>query len=1097
MNIKSKTKYILFIIPILAVIFAFLLFNNIESDAADSFSVLLSNPVWEYDEFTYSSVTVDTNSTYVKNISVYVENGSISSLPSGVDWHTDLDKGGTGLHKTAICSLPGLTNNTDEIIKIIKNIKFKLDSYNTQIKVTVIIDGHDTSLPSVNGYTVTRGADNHYYLFVPEILDWTEAYNAAKSLQFMGMKGYLVTITSAEEDRLLDNITTLGAWAGASRVPLSLPDSKFNQDTVWSEFGDADSQADLTQTGWKWVCGPESGSSIKITGSWSDVKDLIYDPNGDPSYSNSHYTGYSNWNRNTTDPDSAEFRGNEPNNFHAGADPLGEYCMSVHYHDNGEAGAGILGWNDLPNHSANDFETYISGYFVEFDGLDVTQPTTADIISPVDYPSHIWHYTPQLDGDGNIIKIKITCDEPSHNKCIYDDTVPHYSTLNIDCPDITYKAAPYDSSAVKLLRNGEVQDNSTLSVIGITPGSIQYSGTALDGTPYGPSTTAPKYAGSYTAQATFNCNGTNYTTTSDFQITQTTLTIKLDDQTVDIGQNISSTTADIKQITGLKGSDSVTDIDIIADTSTVGSHDITENSSNAANIVIKSGSADVTFNYDIVIEPGTATVKAMVPNLETGASASAITYGQTLQDSTITGTVTDPYTGTAITGTFTWDTPAIYPEVSDSNTTDYDATFTPNDSASYESIPLKLKLTVHPKDIASSDINRTISLNMNNIPSVELKDSQINNTTLTAADFSVSYVKEGKKIKVTITGKGNYTGSFSVYVNAHTWTGRIESDIVVDSSADKLSPSVSAFSQANGMKLLTEKLKNPANTAEQTAKDIVDDIKSTGNSTDGDFNALIQITVKDAQTSATAAEKSCAISTVGAPAAGQSLTVPASAAIGLYFDISMQIEYKVVDQTVTPATDLVNKTEAITDISDAAVTDGGFMETVRITVPDELRPAEGYTRTYYIIRVHDDGSGTLKADVLLLSRSGYNLTFKTDLFSVYALAYVETEDTPDDQPATPGKKPGKNPDKKDTTDKDGTGGSKDSTGKTGADKKGTSQQSTSKSDSSKENGTSTQVSAPRTGDAGYVFPGIVLLILGFCMLIAVCALESQKRKDNA
>ena len=50
--------------------------------------------------------------------------------------------------------------------------------------------------------------------------------------------------------------------------------------------------------------------------------------------------------------------------------------------------------------------------------------------------------------------------------------------------------------------------------------------------------------------------------------------------------------------------------------------------------------------------------------------------------------------------------------------------------------------------------------------------------------------------------------------------------------------------------------------------------------------------------------------------------------------------------------------------------------------------AEGYNRTYYIIRVHDEKVGILNAT---LNEDG-TVSFKTDKFSTYTLAYVDTKE---------------------------------------------------------------------------------------------------------
>ena len=66
-----------------------------------------------------------------------------------------------------------------------------------------------------------------------------------------------------------------------------------------------------------------------------------------------------------------------------------------------------------------------------------------------------------------------------------------------------------------------------------------------------------------------------------------------------------------------------------------------------------------TSNYeDITLTVNVSAVNQITPVPEDGTiSASEITYGQALSDSAITGTMKDPATGVAVDGTFTWDTP--------------------------------------------------------------------------------------------------------------------------------------------------------------------------------------------------------------------------------------------------------------------------------------------------------------------------------------------------------------------------------------------------------------------------------------------------------
>ena len=86
------------------------------------------------------------------------------------------------------------------------------------------------------------------------------------------------------------------------------------------------------------------------------------------------------------------------------------------------------------------------------------------------------------------------------------------------------------------------------------------------------------------------------------------------------------------------------------------------------------------------------------PIITTLPTASSITYGQTLNDSTISSGVAK-VGSTVVSGTFTWRDTTIAPEVKDSETTQYEVVFTPNDTASYENATCKVTLTVYAKNL--------------------------------------------------------------------------------------------------------------------------------------------------------------------------------------------------------------------------------------------------------------------------------------------------------------------------------------------------------------------------------------------------------------
>lgn len=75
-----------------------------------------------------------------------------------------------------------------------------------------------------------------------------------------------------------------------------------------------------------------------------------------------------------------------------------------------------------------------------------------------------------------------------------------------------------------------------------------------------------------------------------------------------------------------------------------------------------------------------------VPTISEAPTASDLTYGQTLSESTLTG-------GAASTdGTFTWAKADTRPEVKDSYVTEYEVVFTPTDTVNWGNAAAQAKV---------------------------------------------------------------------------------------------------------------------------------------------------------------------------------------------------------------------------------------------------------------------------------------------------------------------------------------------------------------------------------------------------------------------
>ena len=100
----------------------------------------------------------------------------------------------------------------------------------------------------------------------------------------------------------------------------------------------------------------------------------------------------------------------------------------------------------------------------------------------------------------------------------------------------------------------------------------------------------------------------------------------------------------------------------------------------------------------------------------TAPSASAITYGQKLENSSLTG-------GSAsVAGSFTWDAKDTKPLVSDSNHTEYDVVFTPTDS-NYAPVTCKVKLTVNKAEVTPPTIQSKVYNSKTQTADLTIEDS--------------------------------------------------------------------------------------------------------------------------------------------------------------------------------------------------------------------------------------------------------------------------------------------------------------------------------------------------------------------------------------
>ena len=256
----------------------------------------------------------------------------------------------------------------------------------------------------------------------------------------------------------------------------------------------------------------------------------------------------------------------------------------------------------------------------------------------------------------------------------------------------------YDGTEKKA---GTAIDSGNTGIETIPENAITYA-TVTNGTPSTYSTTAPKNAGTYKAKLTLGTGDNIVSIEINFTIEISSIT---DKKTVEIkrgnsvsvdGSNVLTYGEKVSKLTLVNtvfveaGTDDV----IEGILSWSNPDEIPAAGTTQAGWVFKP--ADST-NYAELTGTAAITVAKATPVIAEKPTATALTYGQNLSDSTLTGGKAAYQTadGTEITGTFAWKNGSSKPTAADSQKTEYDVTFTPSDKDNYNAVDTKLILTVN------------------------------------------------------------------------------------------------------------------------------------------------------------------------------------------------------------------------------------------------------------------------------------------------------------------------------------------------------------------------------------------------------------------
>ncbi|MGD9676926.1 MAG: InlB B-repeat-containing protein [Vulcanibacillus sp.] len=306
------------------------------ADSSPEKSIVFGTPVLSEGKFTYPDLTLSPSAEIVYSAKVSIDNGMVS-VAEDVGHKVVYDSANT----TAIINF-GASGLPLAGVQTLLQTKtsFTVTPSNEYPSVTIELDGNVTSLPVGTQIYVgdgTKGLKGHYYIYVSASKDWNAAYNAAKEYRYMGMRGYLATITSAEEGDIFGDILggiTDPSWTGGTLLKQVIE-------------GNYDSNAWVITSAsdyfWRWVCGPEAGR--KFYYGWTTAETSTVNSAGQMT----EYFG--------GDPLYTSWSPGEPNHNADGFNVNGE--LKVEFHSSKY-------WNDrAPNVTL--------GYFVEFGGYPEDQ----------------------------------------------------------------------------------------------------------------------------------------------------------------------------------------------------------------------------------------------------------------------------------------------------------------------------------------------------------------------------------------------------------------------------------------------------------------------------------------------------------------------------------------------------------------------------------------------------------------------------------------------------------------------------------------------------------------------------------------------------
>lgn len=297
----------------------------------------------------------------------------------------------------------GLTES--QVQSIIRSATFCLPSADMVKNITVMVDG------SVTPSQVFYFPDNeHYFIFMKydttttttadASLTWIDCYNRAKSMNYMGRKGYLATVTSADEDIFLSRVCNAVAWLGGTRINHGADDGALHYASFDTDHMTMDDTATYHCDKWYWACGPEKGKIFfpyarrpeSFVGN-ADAYKALTDDHGQPIYSNWTVGGEPNLGLNPTNGQHEEAF---LTNLFNGAD--GVYFSGYSWNDRSIEANYVFQRTQYAPH----------GYLVEFGDQTIGNSTPDDMSHMIMAVATVGGFDPGEIGTGETICMGLT-----------------------------------------------------------------------------------------------------------------------------------------------------------------------------------------------------------------------------------------------------------------------------------------------------------------------------------------------------------------------------------------------------------------------------------------------------------------------------------------------------------------------------------------------------------------------------------------------------------------------------------------------------------------------------------------------------------------